>query len=108
MTKIIDATCATNIVKIGGLPVTPCTILSEGVGASNGVVILDGDKAVYVPKTTADLKTVIEKLSLVLTQVTSCFTTLDAIPPISGACATYTAAILALQTQLEALKAVLK
>jgi hypothetical protein len=112
MSKTLEATCAANIVKVDGLPVTPCTILSEGVSASTGVLLLDKEKAVYIPKITPDLKTaitelsaLIDNLSSTMTSIMGCFTALDALPTISGACASFTAAILALQTTLLALKA---
>jgi len=55
MSKVLDATCVGGIVKVGALPVPGTTILSEGIGASSGLLILDEDKKTYIAKTSPDL-----------------------------------------------------
>ena len=54
--KIFNATCASGVVLVGGLPVVNCPILGEGVGASSGYLIMAENKLVYLPKTTPDVK----------------------------------------------------
>lgn len=62
MSKVLAATCAAGVVLIDGLPCPTAEILAEGVGPSTGVVILDEDRAYYLPITSPDL-------SATLTQV---------------------------------------
>lgn len=62
MSRVIEATCQGNIVTAEGVPVPGTTILSEGVGQSEGILILDRDKRTYIPKTSPDLKQTLEKI----------------------------------------------
>lgn len=62
MSKILSATCQAGIVTADGVPVPGAVILGEGVGASSGALILDEARKVYVPKTSPDLKTTLEKV----------------------------------------------
>ena len=57
------------VVTAGGVPVPAADILSEGVGESSGVLILDKDKAKYIAKTSPDLETAIDKILSALDQV---------------------------------------
>ncbi len=68
MSKTLPATCAAGIVTVEGVPVD-ADILSEGVGSSEGVVILDDEEATYIPKTSGDLDTTLDKLISALDQV---------------------------------------
>ncbi len=68
MSKTLPATCAAGIVTALGVPID-ADILSEGVGSSEGVVILDDEDATYIPKTSGDLDTTLDKLINALTQV---------------------------------------
>lgn len=63
MSRIFEATCEANVVKIGGKPVDNTVVLSEGVAASTGVGLMQGDEMHYIAKTSGDLKTVIGKVS---------------------------------------------
>lgn len=62
MTKALEASCTGSVVQYQGFPVPGTTILSEGVGASQGVLLVDEDKTVYVANTSPDLKETIDKL----------------------------------------------
>ncbi len=62
MSRILDATCENNIVKVEGKTVT-ATILSQGKKASTGVALLQGDKLSYVTANSSDLHDLIVKLS---------------------------------------------
>lgn len=130
MSKTLPASCVAGVVLAGlpPLPVPTATILSEGIGASTGVVVLDEFGATYVAKTSPDLKTTLEQLIDVLTQVTdalnktaSALTLVDAKPTggagsavvpttvsdVAGITAA-SAAIVAIKTVLTTFKAVLK
>ncbi len=60
MSKTIPATCVGGVVTAEDVPIEGAVILSEGIGASNGVVVLDLENATYIPKTSPDLKSAIE------------------------------------------------
>ena len=62
MTKVLTATCEKGVVKVNGLPVPGAVILSEGVGASEGFVAIDLERAYYLARVTPDLATTLEKL----------------------------------------------
>lgn len=74
MSKVLEATCLAGVVKVGALPVPSATILSEGVGASEGVLLMQDDEQFYVPDTTPDLKTTLDKLTDSLTQINTSLT----------------------------------
>lgn len=85
MSKVLDATCVGGIVKVGALPVVGATILSEGVGASEGLLILDEDKKTYIAKTSPDLEDTIsnlidslEKVSEAINQIATTLTSIGA------------------------------
>lgn len=69
MSKALPASCVAGAVTAGtpALPVT-ATVLSEGVAASEGLVLIDEDVAYYFPKTSGDLKTTLEQVVAALTQ----------------------------------------
>lgn len=89
MSKVLPASCAAGVVLAGvpPLPLPAATVLSEGVGPSEGIAILDEDTVFYVPDTTPDLKATLDSLVNVLTQVkaaldkaVSALTTIDSKP----------------------------
>jgi hypothetical protein len=111
--KLLEATCIAGVVKVGALPVLGAEILSEGVGSSSGILLLqDDDGKIYLAKTSGDLKTTLTQLSTALTHVATALTALDAKPigtlPPAPAVAANVAAITAAQAALSALKEVLK
>jgi hypothetical protein len=77
MSKILQASCVGGVVTASGVPVPAATVLSEGVGSSSGVLLLDEDKATYVAKTSPDLKTTLTKIISVLGQLTTALTLID-------------------------------
>jgi hypothetical protein len=76
MSKMIEAACSGGIVTASGLPVTVASVLSEGIGASTGILILDEDQAKYLAKTSPDLKATLEKLSTHLSTVSGTLNTI--------------------------------
>lgn len=75
MSKILDATCdATGVVTADGVAVTIAEVQSEGKQASSGILIIDGDKAWYIPSSATDIKTTIEKLITVIDKVSDAIT----------------------------------
>lgn len=106
MSKVLDATCVNNVVTSEGVSVSEVSILSEGVAASTGILILEESKKTYVAKTSPDLKLTIEKIASALTNVASALTTIDAkdAPAATATIALITAAVADLNVYKEALK----
>lgn len=77
MSKVLRATCENSIVTCEGVPVPAARILSEGIGASVGVAVIEDDRVDYIPKTSPDLKLTIEKLITALNNVSSALTLID-------------------------------
>jgi hypothetical protein len=78
VSKALAATCVGGVVKVGDLEVPSPVILSEGVASSSGVLILQGgDAPTYIPKTSPDLKTTLEKISSALSSIASALTAID-------------------------------
>lgn len=80
MSKVIEATCENELVTAEGVVVESAEILSEGVAASEGVLVMDKEKTYYLAKTSPDLKSTLEKLISTLTQIASALTAIDAKP----------------------------
>lgn len=114
MSKALAATCVGGVVSIAGTPIPGAVILSEGVGSSTGVAYLQDDKIYYVAKTTPDVKTLLEKVVSLLTELTTALTLIDAKPTGGVASATTPVAavnivnLTAISTQLTTLGAMLK
>lgn len=112
MSKALDATCSNGVVKVGSVTVPGAAILSEGIGSSSGVMIMDEDRATYIARTTPDLKTALEKIATALTQIATALTALDSKPlgtlAPSPSSATAIAQITSIQADLTTLKEALK
>lgn len=112
MSKILDANCVAGVVTSGGVPVPAAEILSEGVGPSSGVLILDEDLAKYVTSNASDLKTTLDQISQALTAIATALTAIDAKPvgilPPAPVAAAAVVQILAAGVQLTVLKELLK
>lgn len=86
MSKVLEATAdASGKVTAGGIVVQEAVVQSEGKQVSSGLLILDGEKAYYIPSSATDIKTTIEKLISVidnaaqaLTKAASTFTAIGA------------------------------
>lgn len=73
MTKILKATAQARVVTFEGQSVA-AEILSEGVGSSEGLLIIERDKAFYIPSSALDIKSTLESLSGSLEQVSNALT----------------------------------
>lgn len=62
MSKVLAASCVNGKVTVEGFELSNVEILSEGDGASTGVVIIDTDRAYYLAKTSPDLDTTLAKV----------------------------------------------
>lgn len=78
MSKMLEATCAGGVVTAEGVPVPAADILSEGVGSSSGVLLLDEDTAKYLTSNASDLKTALTKINSALSEISSALTALAA------------------------------
>lgn len=96
-----------------GVSVDAAQILSKGQGESQGVLLIDGEKAFYLTSNATDLETTIEKLNSSLNKLVSILTAIGAgmtgpttAPP--PTLATDLAEITALVSELTTLKGNLK
>lgn len=83
---MLDATCEAGVVTADGVPVPGAQILSEGVGASSGVLLIDEDRARYVAKTSPDLKTTLEKLIVALDKTVAALQAIDGVGSLVTSC----------------------
>jgi hypothetical protein len=121
MSKMLEATCVAGIVTADGVPVPTADILSEGVGASEGILILEEDEAKYLAKISPDLKSTLEKLSSVCDTIKSGLQAIDAVTTLITTCgagagtatwlpvnASAIAALTTAKAEIDALKASLR
>lgn len=73
MSRILDATCVANVVKVEGKVVSPVTILSQGVKSSTGVALLESDKLTYVASNASDISDLISQLSTLVQSISDAF-----------------------------------
>jgi hypothetical protein len=112
---MLAATCLAGIVTADGLPVLGATLLSEGLGPSSGILVLqDDDGKYYVAKTSTDLNTTLTQLITALSHVASALAAID-VKPVGGtgsapapAAAADIAAITTASAALATLQGVLK
>lgn len=107
MTKIINATCENETVTADGFEVE-AEILSQGKKASEGLLAIDQDKAVYITSSAEDIKKVIEDLTAIVQKVIEVATGLDAVTVSPGSQAGNIAMLTTLKAQFEVTKDNLK
>ncbi len=73
MSKILEATCLAGVVTAKGVVIPGVEILSDGIGASSGILLIDEDKAYYIPESTPDLDDILEQIIDALEQAKTCF-----------------------------------
>lgn len=62
MTKIVQASVVSGIVKIDGIDASDVQIIADGQADSSGYALIGHEFAVYIVNTQPDLKNIIEKL----------------------------------------------
>lgn len=134
---MLEASCVGGVVTADGVPVVAAVPLSQGIGQSSGVLLLDGDNAAYLADTSPDLdatlQQIISALDKTVTALGKCHDALSSIdgagyviavipgsggasgtpsPPVAASAiagiTTASADITAAKTQLQTLKAQLK
>ncbi len=78
MSRMLEAACIGGVVTVGALPVVGVTILSEGIGPSTGVLIMQGDELYYVAKTSPDLESTLTSVISALTEIATTLTAIGA------------------------------
>lgn len=85
MSKILAASAEAGVVTVEGFPIEIAQIISKGVGASTGVLLIQGEKAFYLPSnatdletTLADTKSAIDKAVQAINQIATSLTTINA------------------------------
>lgn len=109
MSKMLEASCsALSIVTADGVPVPGVTILSQGKQLSSGILILDGDKGVYVTSNASDIKTLITNVGTLIDSITAVLSGLDAVTTVPGSNAALITALGVAKTQFLLTKELLK
>jgi len=80
MSEVIEASCIAGVVAIEGTYPVAANIISEGVGQSDGLAFIREGQVYYLTSNATDLKTAIEKLVGIVTQLTTALTAIDAKP----------------------------
>lgn len=78
MSKALSASCVSQVVSIGGVPVQDATILSEGVGQSQGVAILEEALVTYLTSNASDIKAAIIALNSMIAKIATVLSSIDA------------------------------
>lgn len=76
MPAILPATCEEGAVTVQGQHIE-AQILSDGVGASEGLVAINADKAFYVTSSAQDLKQALETIASALSSTASMLSTIN-------------------------------
>lgn len=105
--KALEASCVAGVVTVEGMPVE-AEILSEGVGESDGFVLIDRATVVYLTNVSSDIKALIEKLGDVVTKIATIATGIDGATNAPGAQTASIAELTVLQTELVAMGEMLK
>ena len=63
MSKILDATCQGKVVTSQDVQVPAAKILSEGIGESEGLLLLEGARATYITSSASDLKQTLNQVA---------------------------------------------
>ena len=103
--KIFKAVCAGGQVIAEGLPVQNCEIVGEG-GPSDGWLVLGEGDAVYLPKTSPDLKETLSLLVSLIDKISSGVLPENAGGPITAS--SFAADLAQIKSQVETLKGALK
>lgn len=106
MSKVLPATCQDNQVTVEG-QVIEAEILSNGVGESSGLAIIDEDKAYYLPNMTSDISTILTDLSTMIKDIAAMLTAIGAgmTGPTTAPPPTLAADVAALQAKAQELDA---
>lgn len=81
MSKILDATAnAAGLVSSEGFSLSNALVLSEGKQASSGLLFIDEEKLRYLCSSATDIKSTLNHLGLVLSQIATALTLIDGKP----------------------------
>jgi hypothetical protein len=108
LSRVFDATCVGNILTVEGKPIIPKTILSEGVKASTGVGLLQGDKMYYLTSNATDIKDLITNIGTLVDQIVLALQALDLVTVSPGSAAAAITLVSTLKTTLVLQKDMLK
>ncbi len=83
MTRIFDAECENQIVKVAGHTVEPVVILSQGKRSSEGILAIDAEKATYVTSNAEELAEALDEIAGALGLIATALTGIGAGMPSS-------------------------
>ncbi len=107
MSRILPATCQGSVVTVAGIAIDGVIILSEGVEASEGILIIQESATYYVASSALDIKEVIEQITDIIVDITTLFTSIGAgmTGPTTAPPGSLAADVLAINTKSETLAA---
>ncbi len=108
MSKILDASCVAGIVTVDSLPIPSANILSQGVKASTGKLLMDEEKADYFTSNATDIADLISNIGTVVDQIVLALTALDAVTVSPGSATAAITLVTTLKATLVAQGAMLK
>lgn len=73
MSKVLNATCEFGLIKVES-QIVDGEILSEGIGKSSGIVVIDKENLTYITSNATDLKETIVKLNDIVMKITEILT----------------------------------
>src|ERR1044071_5853784 len=76
MPKILEATCTAAVVTVYELPVE-AVILTQGTAESEGLLLMQDDKAYYVAANTSDIVNLIDSMKAIIDKIILIVTGLD-------------------------------
>ena len=77
MSRILDARCTAQIVTVEGLPVE-AIVLTQGMGSSEGVALIDKEKVVYLTSNSDDIKETLVKVKTAILKIGELLTAIGA------------------------------
>lgn len=83
LNKVLSAQCLNQIIRVNNVMID-AEILSEGIKASDGIVLIDKENSYYIPSNASDIKDTIALLNTLLSQVVTVLTGLDAVSTSPG------------------------
>lgn len=107
MSKVVEATCESGVVKIGTMPIDS-VILSQGSKPSTGKVLIDEDEVTYITSNASDISDLIVRLVAIVAKVGVILSAIDGATNSPGANAATILELTALKTQLNTTKDLLK
>ncbi len=103
MSKVLAASCENGVVTVAGQTVD-ATILGDGIDSSTGILIIENEECTYLPKSTDDIRNLIDALGTIIEKIALIATGLDAVTVSPGTQAANITSLTLLKTNFVATK----